>query len=300
MTPFRQGRFADLPDTPVRPHAWHAAAQRTVRVTTAALGTTATHVRVMGAGPPLLLVHGLMTSSYSWRYALPALGERFTCYAPDLPGAGRTDPPQGLLRAPDLADWLHALAEALGIAGAPVIGNSMGGYVCLWWARRHPGAIARLVDLHSPGVPMARLWALNTALRLPGAERLLAALVQRDVHRWAHRNVHYWDESLKSVEEAREYGDVLATSGGLRAFASYLRDTLDPRDMRRLLADPPVGTPLLLVYAERDPMVPPRVGDALHRALPGSELVRLAEASHFAHVDATDRFVDAVLPFLTA
>jgi pimeloyl-ACP methyl ester carboxylesterase len=56
--------------------------------------------------------------------------------------------------------------------------------------------------------------------------------------------------------------------------------------------------PLLLVYAERDPIVPPVVGDRLRALVPTAQFVRLAEASHFAHVDAAPRFVEAVLPFV--
>ncbi len=62
----------------------------------------------------------------------------------------------------------------------------------------------------------------------------------------------------------------------------------------------PFPVPLLLVYAERDPMVPPRIGDLLAARIPDARLARLASASHFAHVDAAADFVPAVLPFLTS
>lgn len=58
--------------------------------------------------------------------------------------------------------------------------------------------------------------------------------------------------------------------------------------------------PLLLLYAERDPMVPPRFGDVFASLIPDARLVRLPDASHFAHVDAADRFVPPVLDFLRA
>jgi pimeloyl-ACP methyl ester carboxylesterase len=59
----------------------------------------------------------------------------------------------------------------------------------------------------------------------------------------------------------------------------------------------PFPVPLLLVYSRRDPMVPPAVGDQLARKIPSARLVRMAEASHFAHVDAVDRFVPIALDF---
>lgn len=268
--------------------------------------TTEASVRRHGKGPPLLLVHGLMTSGYSWRYVIGPLAERFTCHVPDLPGAGRTAPVAGDYRPSGLARWLSALIDALGIRGCDAIGNSMGGYLSMQLVLDDPTALTRLVNLHSPGLPLPRLWALSTALGTPGATATLRWLVHRSPERWAHRNVHYYDESLKSLEEAEEYGRPLATMAGVDAFAAYLRDTLSPRAMRRFAArlrrrrgeDQPFPIPLLLVYAESDPMVPPSVGRDLAALVPGSEIVWLREASHFAQVDAPDAFLHAALDFL--
>jgi pimeloyl-ACP methyl ester carboxylesterase len=306
--PFERGKFDELPDTPRVPHRFAETRVERVPLTTDALGSCAASVRTFGSGPPLLLVHGLMTSSYSWRYVLPALGARFTLYMPDLPGNGDSDRALDRAYHPDaFADWLGALMRALGIRGAPVIGNSMGGYLGMRLALRDPGAMSRLVNLHSPGVPEARLWALRAALAIPGARALLARIARRDPERWVHRNVHYWDESLKSREEARTYGAALATPDGARAFVKHLAETMSigpirdfHRDLRaRRAAGTRFPVPLLLLYAERDPMVPPRFGDVFASLLPDARLVRLVEASHFAHVDAPDRFLPPVLDFLS-
>jgi len=307
LTPFRRGPFAELPEQPRLPHPFFATPARTVSVHTDALGSMSAHVRVAGAGPPLLLIHGLMTTSYSWRYMLEPLGRHFTLYAPDLPGAGRSERPAAPYHPDSLADWIGALMNALGIRGAPVIGNSMGGYLCMRLALRDPGAMSRLVNEHSPGVPEARLWALRAVMALPGTRALLSRMIRKDPLRWAHRNVHYFDESLKSLEEAREYGEPLATRDGAAAFIKHLTQTmaLAPiRSFQRQLAERQARgqafpVPMLLVYARRDPMVPPRFGEVM-AARTGAPLVWLDEGSHFAHVDAPERFLPPVLEFLTA
>jgi pimeloyl-ACP methyl ester carboxylesterase len=304
QAPFRQLAFADVPERPRLPHGYFATRAETVEVTTPALGRVRTHVRVHGEGPPLLLVHGFMTTSYSWRYALAPLGERFTLYVPDLPGAGRSDKPDRPYTPEALAEHLGALLEALSLRGVPAIGNSLGGYLCMHLAMRDPGALSRLVNLHSPGVPTARMRALRLALDvLPFWRRAVSTAVRRDPERWVHRNVHYYDETLKSREEHREYAAPLRTPDGLSAFLRMLDETVDVRAMarfeERLRADA-FPIPLQLVYARRDPMVPPSVGARLAALLPRAELVWLDEASHFAHVDATARFVEVALPFLTA
>src|SRR5690606_21941636 len=156
---------------------------------------------------------------------------------------------------------------------------------------------------HSPGIPLARLHALKTAMALPGATRLLDALIRRDPERWAHRNVHYWEESLKSREEAATYGAPLATEAGRRAFARYLSDALDVTAMRdfvaALEARPKFPIPLALLYARRDPMVPPAVGEKLAALVPDASFTWLDDCSHFAHVDRPDLVVERVESFLT-
>jgi len=303
--PFSPLPFADVPELPRLAHRFWESALRTVRIETPAWGALDVSVRVFGHGPPLLLVHGLMTTSYSWRYVLPLLGEHFTLYMPDLVGSGRSDKPDVRSHPDDLADSIGATMRALGIAGCPVVGNSMGGYLCMRLALRDPAAMSRLVNLHSPGVVTPRNIALSTAWRLlPRPEAIVRALVNIDPERWVHRNVHYWDETLKSREEHREYAAPLKMPEGVRAFARNLGDTLDVgamRDFERRLRG--LGgrfpVPLRLVYAERDPMVPAEVGGRLHALLPTAEMVWLKDASHFAHVDATERFVEAIGDFLT-
>jgi pimeloyl-ACP methyl ester carboxylesterase len=306
--PFRRGPFRELPALPRVPHAYARTQARDLSVTTEALGSTSAHVRVHGSGPPLLLVHGLMTSSYSWRYVFEPLGKHFTVYAPDLPGSGHSVASNGPPYSPlVLADWLSALQRALGIRGCAVIGNSMGGYIAMRLALRDPESMSRLINVHSPGVPEWRLHALGALLALPRAQELLAWYVQRDPLRWAHKNVHYYDESLKSLEEAREYGRPLGTPEGARAFVKTLAETMAIRDVREFHAElaarhahrQAFPVPLMLMYAARDPMVPPRFGDEFRRLLPDAQFVRLQQASHFAHVDAVERFLPPALSFLS-
>jgi pimeloyl-ACP methyl ester carboxylesterase len=303
LAPFRQLRFDDVPELPVVPHRWSETTRRDVTIRTDELGACRIAVREYGSGPPLLLVHGLMTAGYSFRYLLELLGPRYLLVIPDLPGAGHSDHPDVFLGPDVLARAIIATLDVLGIRGATAIGNSMGGYLCMRAAQLDTGAIGRLVNLHSPGLPTARMVALRVALRVLPGRWLLDRLVRRDPERWVHRNVHYYDESLKSREEHREYAAPLATPAGRKGFYRHLHDALDVRAMRRFerqLAAERFPIPLCLVYANRDPVVPPAIGDRLHALVPDAAMIRLNEASHFAHVDAASRFVDAIAPFLSA
>jgi pimeloyl-ACP methyl ester carboxylesterase len=319
--PFHRLPFDELPERPRVPHdfARTRGVDRTMR--SRPFGEMKVHYREMGpaphapaagessepnaeSAPPLLLVHGLMTSSYSFRYVFGPLAKRWRVIAPDLPGAGRSDKPRAESYGPEaLAEWLGEFQRELGIEGCCAVGNSLGGYLCLVRAMREPKAFAKLVDVHSPASPDFRYRALGAALSLPGSRGLLRALVGRDGRKWAHENVHYYDESLKSLEEAEEYAAPLRTDEGLDAFRRYLKETLRPSGFAALardLAARPFPVPLLLLYATTDPMVPPRNGPYLAKLVPAAKLVMLERTSHFMHVDTPDAVVDAVNEFFCA
>ncbi|MBX3183905.1 MAG: alpha/beta hydrolase [Polyangiaceae bacterium] len=308
-TPFQQGRFEQLPAEPRRPHDYFSLPSEEVPLAVPGFGEHRVFLKRAGSGPPLLLVHGLMTSSYSFRYIIPQLAERFEVLAPDLPGAGRTrlsDDASPDFSADSLAAWLQAFVDAVGIRGCDAVGNSLGGYLCMKAALRDHTLFGHLVNLHSPARPNLRLRALHQALRVPGIQRGLSAFIRRAPERWAHRNVHYADESLKSLEEARAYGEPLTSERGARAFIGYLAEALDPRGFQELLSELearsrrglPFPVPLLLVYSDRDPIVEPAHGDALRRVVPEADFVRIPGVSHFPQVDAPEVLLEALSAFL--
>src|SRR5678816_421644 len=105
--PFQQLHFAQVPDEPRLPHPYFDTRTETLRIDSRPFGPVDVHVRIHGSGPPLLLVHGFMTSSYSWRYCLEPLGRHFTLYMPDLVGSGRSS-------KPDCRYGPDALADSIG------------------------------------------------------------------------------------------------------------------------------------------------------------------------------------------
>ena len=89
--PFAQIPFDDLPEAPRRAHSFFSLAPRDLMVDSEPFGKVRVRYREAGEGPPLVLVHGLMTSSYSWRYAIEPLAARHRTIAFDLVGAGESD-----------------------------------------------------------------------------------------------------------------------------------------------------------------------------------------------------------------
>ena len=135
-------------------------------MTCAAFGELRVAYREIGEGPPLVLVHGLMTASYSWRYVIAKLAAKHRVIALDLRGAGDTTAAPDRAHSPAaLASFVAAFLRALGLEGSVVVGNSLGGYVCLHLALAEPGLMRALVDIHSPAIPAARYYAMRGARR---------------------------------------------------------------------------------------------------------------------------------------
>jgi len=304
LRPFQRLNYADVPAKPRIPHAYDRAEAREVLVTSRVMGNVRVHVRVLGSGPPLVLVHGLMTSSFSFRYVIEPLAQHFQVFVPDLPGAGRSDKPLvPHFSAQNLGVFLGELQRELGIRGCLVMGNSLGGFIAMHLALQDPEAISLLVVNHAPGIPDARYKALRLLLSRGAVRSVFRRIVQHDVRKWVFRNVHYYDETLKSLEELDEYGKPLATAEGMECFVKMLRETMHPaafEDFVARLEKSPLRIPTLFVYARQDPLVPPRVGEALHRLVPGSQLEWIDGTSHFTHVDSPERMIATVLPFLLA
>jgi pimeloyl-ACP methyl ester carboxylesterase len=111
-----------------------------------------------GAGPPLVLVHGLGGSATNWCELAPLLARRYRLLIPDLPGHGRSDPLPAVSRLHSFADRVFAVMEEEVGVPAPVVGHSLGGVVALRLALRHPQAVSALVLAGSAGLSIGRPW----------------------------------------------------------------------------------------------------------------------------------------------
>ena len=113
------------------------------------------HYLTAGHGSPLILLHGYAETSRMWRPIIPALSERFTVIAPDLPGIGDSDIPADGLDMKSAAVRIHELAKSLSVEKAEVVGHDIGLMVAYAYAAQFPSDVTKLVlmDAFLPGVP---------------------------------------------------------------------------------------------------------------------------------------------------
>jgi pimeloyl-ACP methyl ester carboxylesterase len=260
--------------------------------------------RSAGSGPVLLLVHGMAGRSSTWRFVMPRLAEHFTVVAPDLLGHGASAKPRADYSLGAFASGLRDLLDGLGHRHATVIGQSLGGGIAMQFAYQHPERCDALVLVSSGGLG-AEVSPLLRALAVPGAEYLLPLLCARPLSD-AGAAVAGWFGRLgfrpaPNLEEMwGSYGS-LADAETRTAFLHTLRAVVDVGGQRvsaknRLhLAS---ERPTLIVWGDRDGIIPVQHAYLSHDAMPGSRLEIFEGAGHYPQCEQPDRFVEVVSDFL--
>lgn len=256
-----------------------------------------------GAGLPVLLLHGMPTSSYLWRDVQRDLEHHHRTYAPDLVGLGCSErPAAGRYDFGSQASLLLGLVDQLGLERFAVVGHDVGGGVALHLTALARERVAALVLVDAPvhadlwPVPAVRSLAApllgeaqTTALRLvPGAaETVLGGALRRGLR-----------GSELSGKVLAHYAAPLTTGDGGRGVLSLVR-AFDPQATEAALAlvaaDPP---PALVLWAAEDAWFSPAVGRRVAGDLPGASYVEVSDAGHFLPEDRPERVAEEIAAFL--
>jgi pimeloyl-ACP methyl ester carboxylesterase len=259
--------------------------------------------RIEGSGPALVLLHGIANSSETWRQVLPGLAERFTVIAPDLLGHGKSAAPRGDYSLGAHASGVRDLLTALGHERATIAGHSLGGGIAMQFAYQFPERCERLVLVSSGGLGR-EVHLLLRAASLPGADLVLPLLASRPLIELGRglggllgRAPLRPSRDVQTL--ARGFGS-LGSAGSRQAFLHTVRSVIEPSGQRVSANDRlalAARLPTLIVWGERDSIIPLRHGEAAHDAMPGSRLDVFPDAGHMPHDDDARRFVELVTEF---
>jgi pimeloyl-ACP methyl ester carboxylesterase len=260
--------------------------------------------RSAGSGPVVVLVHGITSTSATWANLLPYLAEHFTVIAPVLLGHGESAKPRGDYSLGAYASGIRDLLIALGHERATFVGHSLGGGVAMQLAYQFPEHCERLVLVDSGGLGR-EITPLLRAASLPGSEVVLPLLVDdrilgigRGVGRLLGRVGLRVHTDLGEVLR----GHASLSDGAARAaFLHTLRTIVDPMGQRVNASDRlylAQAIPFLIVWGERDPIIPVEHAYTAHRLVPGSRLEVFPDAGHFPHLDDPLRFLRLLIDFV--
>jgi pimeloyl-ACP methyl ester carboxylesterase len=260
--------------------------------------------RQAGAGPVVVLIHGITSDSRTWRRVMPYLARRFTVVAPDLMGHGGSDKPKGDYSLGAHASAVRDLLVALGHDRATFVGHSLGGGIAMQLSYQFPERCERLVLVDSGGLGRGVSMLLRAAT-LPGSELvlpLLAASRLLDAGRLAGGLLGRLGlRAGTDIEEIARGHATLADAGARAAFVQTLRSVVEPGGQRvnaanRLyLAEP---LPLLVIWGQHDSLIPVAHAHETHELLPSSRLEVFPDSGHFPQLDEPERFIDVLGAFI--
>jgi pimeloyl-ACP methyl ester carboxylesterase len=260
--------------------------------------------RTGGHGPVLLLIHGITNSSASWEPVFARLASRFTVIAPDLLGHGQSAKPRGDYSLGASASLMRDLMVALGHERATIAGHSLGGGIAMQMAYQFPERVERLVLVSSGGLgrqvtPMLR------AVALPAAEYVLPLLASQPLV-GAGAKLGGWIQRVG----LRVGSDITAMTSGVaslrdiearRAFVHTARSVIDIAGQRVSAIDKlylAEAVPTLILWGDRDSIIPARHGIRAHQLMPGSRLCIFEDSGHFPHHDDPAGFAAALTDFV--
>lgn len=255
-------------------------------------------------GPDVVLIHGIGKSSATWDANVADLVAGGTqVLAVDLPGHGRSAKGWGDYSLGAMASTLRDLLDHLGRDPGLVVGHSLGGGVALQFAYQFPERCSALVLVASGGLGPEAFGPLRAAT-LPGAGVVISAVTQPRVMAplvalsdgltrlgWCPEVLS--PDSIATLSE-------LADPAARTAFLATLQGVVDISGQRvSAISKLPTAAhlPVLLVWGDRDRVIPVAHGRAAHDLLPDSKLVVFPGAGHEPHRFDPDRFADLVLQF---
>ncbi|MCS7177741.1 MAG: alpha/beta fold hydrolase [Anaerolineae bacterium] len=247
------------------------------------------HYRALGAGPAVVLIHGLGSCGEDWSLLqAPALSQRYRVLMPDLRGHGRSDKPPGPYTIPQMAEDIAGFLPAVGADAAHVVGFSLGGVVAQALAAHHPERVRSLILVNTFACLRPKGWEewQRTLTRLGAllvSLTLQARLEARELFPRPDQT------SLRCIAYHRLCAnDPAAYRAAMMAAARY-----DGRqDLRRIRA------PTLVVAGLEDTVVPLRAKEELAAGIPGARLITIPRSGHATPTDQPVAFNRILLDFL--
>lgn len=236
-----------------------------------------------GQGPAVILLHGLGSVKEIWSANIAALSAKYHVYAPDQIGFGHSDKPLLDYKIATFVDFLHGFMESQNLSKATLVGNSLGGWIAIDFAARHPEMVDKIVLVDSAGLPFGK--PLTVDLNPASLENMRTLLESI-----------FYDKKMASEEFV------------LQAFTNHVRNN-DGYTIQRTLAGfaqnqfedaklSSIHAPTLVVWGREDELISVSSGEKLRDGIPGAKLVVFEQCGHVPQLEKPADFNRALFDFL--
>lgn len=245
--------------------------------------------------PLLVFIHGFLSSSFCYRKLIPLLQKDFSILNIDIPPFGESDKRKNVLYSyTHMAFIVKSLIKKLKYSKAILIGHSMGGQIALYAAKNFPELIDQLVLLCSSSYLPKTKKSLRFATYLPFStswikRRLASQGVSHNLLTCVHDHTLIDEEMIQGYEKPFKNKEIFHA---LKKFARDREGDLQKSELQQIL------TPTLLLWGEKDKVVPLHKGETLHKDLPNSKLIVYPNTGHLLPEEKPDQVKEDIIVFL--
>lgn len=244
-----------------------------------------------GAGPTLVLLHGIGANATAWRTQLDGLSTAFDVVAWDAPGYGRSDDPPEDWPMAKYADYLAGFLDALSIEQTHLLGQSWGGVLAQQFYAAYPERVRSLI-LSDTFIGGGTAREDNDA-QLQARLRVVATMTPAEFGHTRAPQVLAPDPPPALLAEVETVLSAIHPAGYRSAAIAISR-----ADLRDVL--PRIAVPTLVLCGEHDRIVPPSTGTRLVGEIRGARVVTFAGTGHLSNMEQPDRYTATVRDFLTS
>lgn len=230
-------------------------------------------------GDPVVMIHGLGGAGESWVPLISFLRRDFLLYAPDMPGFGQTPLAPGKQCIATHVGYLEHFLDTLGHERVTLVGQSLGGWIALRYAARHPERVSNLYLFNSAGL-------MREGMFSPYApDREAAKFYVKRISGYGGVVPTFWLDAI--VKMSRE-----------PAFAQFIENYDRAEEVDEILAN--ITVPTTIVWGTGDRVFPLRCAYDFHMGIPDSRLVLVPGVSHNSHVGAARKIARLMLEDATS
>lgn len=240
--------------------------------------------KVAGQGPAILILHGWNGSSDSWKKVIEILSRNFLVICPDFPGFGKSQTPKNPWNLTDYVNWLKNFVDSIGLKDFFLFGHSFGGRVAIKFSISCFEGVKKLILISSAGIKP----------KLSLESKLIFFLAKIGNAFFTPKPLNRFKEGAKNLFYLFfRHRDYAKAKGILRETMKKIVE----EDLLPLLSE--IKTKTLLVWGQKDKLVPLKYAFLLKENIKNSELKILPKIGHSPHLEAPEKLVEVILPFIS-
>lgn len=247
------------------------------------------YYELTGEGEPLLLIHGLGSSTRDWEYQVPSFSQKYQVITIDLRGHGKTDKPKGPYSMQMFANDIAELLKTIGISSTHILGISLGGGIAFQFAVDYPDLVKSLIIVNA-GIEIPtdsfkmklEAFKRTSIVKLVGMKKMGQVLAPRLFIKPEQ------EELRQKLIERWQENDKKAYLSAMRALIGWsIRDQLDK-----------IKCPTLIIGSDQD-YAPSSIKEEYTALLPNAKFIEIRDARHAVAIEKPEEFNEIVMNFLS-